>query len=74
MVRWGGGVGNKYVSSTFVDLSHPEMALQAAFRTGSIFEACSSLGMHTQQREKHRARAVLWESIEDVSFMSYIYN
>ena len=62
------------MSSTFVALSHPEMALQAAFRTGSIFEACSSLGMHTQQREKHRARAVLWESIEDVSCMSYIYN
>ena len=31
---------NKYKSSTLVGLRHPEMALQAAFRTGSIFEVC----------------------------------
>ena len=40
--------GNKYRSSTFVDLSHSEMALRAAFRTGSIFEACSSLRRNTE--------------------------
>ena len=34
---------NKYRSSTLVGLRHPEMALQAAFRTGSIFEACDDL-------------------------------
>ena len=42
----GGGVAiphNKYRSSTLVGLRHPEMALRAAFRTGSIFEACDDL-------------------------------
>ena len=43
---WGRGGAiprNKYRSSTLVGLRHPEMALQAAFRTGSIFEACDDL-------------------------------
>ena len=34
---------NKYRSSTLVGLRHPEMALHAAFRAGSIFEACDDL-------------------------------
>ena len=41
---------------------HPEMALQAAFRTGSIFEACDDLlqtGNTYSAEEKHRTRAVL---------------
>ena len=37
---WGGGIIHKYRSSTLVGLGHPEMALHAVFRTGSIFEAC----------------------------------
>ena len=43
-------------------LRHPEMALQAAFRTGSIFEACDDLlqtGDAYSADEKHRARAVV---------------
>ena len=41
----GGGAipHNKYSSSTLVGLRHPEMDLQALFRTGSIFEACDDL-------------------------------
>ena len=40
----GGGIPhNKYRSSTNVGLRHPEMVLQAAFRTGLIFEACDDL-------------------------------
>ena len=53
---------NKYRSSTLVGLRHPEMALQAAFRTGSIFEACDDLlqtGDAYSAAEKHRARAVV---------------
>ena len=34
---------NKYRSSTLVGLRHSEMALQAAFTTGSIFDACDDL-------------------------------
>ena len=34
---------NKYRSFTLVGLRHPGMALQAAFITGSIFEACDDL-------------------------------
>ena len=53
---------NKYTSSTLVGLRHPEMALQAAFITGSIFEACDAL-LQTRDsysaEEKHRARAVV---------------
>ena len=40
---------------------HPEMALQAAFGTGSIFDACDDLlqtGNAYSAEEKHRARAV----------------
>ena len=53
---------NKYRSSTLVGLRHPEIALQAAFRTGSIFEACDDLlqtGDAYSAEEKHRARAVV---------------
>ena len=49
---------NKYRSSTLVGLRHPEMAPQAAFRTGSIFEACDDLlqtGDAYSAEEKHRA-------------------
>ena len=49
----GGAISHKYRSSTLVGVRHPEMALQAAFRTGSIFEACDAAA------EKHRARAVV---------------
>ena len=45
-VRYVGGGAfpqNKYRSSTLVGLRHPEMALQAAFRTGSIFEAIMNM-------------------------------
>ena len=57
---WGGGAipHNKYRSSTLVGLRHPEMALQAAFRTGSIFEACDDLletGDVYSAAENHRA-------------------
>ena len=60
----GGGVipHNKYRSSTLVGIRHPEMALQAAFRTGSNFEACNDLlqtGDAYSAEEKHRSRAVL---------------
>ena len=57
---WGGGQ-NKYRSSTIVGLRHPEMAPQAAFKTGSIFEACDDLlqtGDAYSEDEKHRARDV----------------
>ena len=50
---------NKYRSSTLVGLRHREMALHAAFRTGSIFEACDDLlqtGDAYSAEEKHRAR------------------
>ena len=53
---------NKYRSSTLVGLRHPEIALQASFRTGSIFEACDDLlqtGDAYSAEEKHRARAVV---------------
>ena len=53
---------NKYRSSTLVGLRHPEMALQEAFRTGSIFEACDDLlqtGDAYSAEEKHRATAVV---------------
>ena len=56
---------NKFRSSTLVGLRHPEMALQAAFRTGlvgSIFEACDDL---FQTEEKHRA--VVWIVLASVS-------
>ena len=48
---------NKHRSSTLVGIRHPEMALQAAFRTGSIFEACDDLlqtGDAYSANEKHR--------------------
>ena len=53
---------NKYRSSTLVGLRHPEIALQAAFRTGSIFEACDDLlqtGDAYSAEEKHRSTAVV---------------
>ena len=53
---------NKYRSSTLVGLRHPEMALQAAFITGSIFEACDDLlqtGDAYSAEEKHRVTAVV---------------
>ena len=60
----GGGIPhNKYRSSTLVGLRHPDMALQAVFRTGSIFEACDDLlqtGDAYSAEEKHRATAVVW--------------
>ena len=34
---------NKCRSSTLIGLRHPEIALQATLRTGSIFEACDDL-------------------------------
>ena len=44
---WYGGGGaiphNKYRSSTLVGIRRPEMALHAALRTGSIFDACDGL-------------------------------
>ena len=39
----GGAIPHKYRSSIIVGIRHPEMALHAAFRTGSIFEACADL-------------------------------
>ena len=57
----GGIIPHKYRSSTLVGIRHPEMALQAAFRTGSIFEACDYLlqtGDAYSAEEKHRAKAV----------------
>ena len=53
---------NRYRSSTLVGLRHPEMALQAVSRTGSILEACVDLlqtGDAYSEEEKHRARAVV---------------
>ena len=60
----GGGAipHNKYRSSTLIGLRHPEIALQAAFWAGSIFEACDYLlqtGDAYSAEEKHRARAVV---------------
>ena len=57
----GGAIPHKYRSSTLVGLRHPE-ALQAAFRTGSIIEACDDLlktGDAYSAAEKHRARAMV---------------
>ena len=62
MICGGAIPHNKYRSSTLVGLRHPEMALHAAFRTGSIFEACDDLlqaGDTYSAEEKHRARAVV---------------
>ena len=53
---------NKYRASTLIGLRHPEMALQAAFRTRSIFEACDDrlqTGDAYSAEEKHRARVVV---------------
>ena len=55
---WGNSAQQVSRSSTLVGLMHPEMALQAAFRTGSIFEACDDLlqtGDAYSAAEKHRA-------------------
>ena len=56
--------GRKQVQSRVCTPSfrHPEMALQATFRTGSIFEACDDLletGDGYSAEENHRARAVV---------------
>ena len=51
-----------YTPSTLVGLRHPEMALQAAFRTGSMFEAWDDLlqiGDAYSAEEEHIARAVV---------------
>ena len=61
---WGGGAipHNTYRSSTLVGLRHLDMAVQAAFRTGSIFEACDDLlqtGDSHSAEEKHGTRAVV---------------
>ena len=53
---------NKYRSFTLVGLRDMEMALQAAFRTGSIFEACVDLlqtGDAYSAEEKHTAGAMV---------------
>ena len=60
----GGGAipHSKYRSSTLVGLRHPEMTLQGASMTRSIFEACDDLlqtGDAYSAKEKHRARAVV---------------
>ena len=39
----GGGGAIRSTNILLVGLRHPEMALQAAFRTESIFEACDDL-------------------------------
>ena len=47
---------------TSVRLRHPKMALQAASKTVSIFEACDDLlqtGDAYSTEEKHRSRAVV---------------
>ena len=52
----------KYRLSSLIGLRHPEMALRAAFRTGSIFQACDHLlqtGDAYSTEEKHIARAVV---------------
>ena len=56
MICGGGGAipHNKY---TLVGLRHSEMALQAPFRTGSIFDACDDLlqtGNAYSAEGKHR--------------------
>ena len=54
LIMWRGTIPhNTYRSSTVVGLRHPKMAMQAVFRTGSVFGAyamiCSRLRTHTQQ-------------------------
>ena len=50
---------NKYRSSTLVGLRHPEMALHAAFRTGSIFEACDDL-LQIMLRHADNVKLIKW--------------
>ena len=69
---------NKYRSSTLVGLRPPEMALQAAFRTRSVFEACDDLlqtGDTYSAGEKHRARAVgrrVMASVPQLMFANFL--
>ena len=60
---WGGVIPHdKCRSSTLVGLRHREISLQAAFRTGLIFEACDDLlqtGDSCSAEEKQRARTVV---------------
>ena len=74
----GGAITHKYRSSTLSGRRHPEMALQAAFRTVSIFEACDDLlqtGDAYSAAEKHRARAVVWigqASVPQLVFANFL--
>ena len=75
---WGPIPHNIYRSSTLVSFRHPEMALQAAFRTGSIFEACDDLlqtGNTYSAEEKHRTRAVVGivlASVPQLVFVNFL--
>ena len=57
LICGGNSAQQEYMSSTLVGLSHSEMALHAAVRTGSIFDACDDL-LQTKDaysaEEKHR--------------------
>ena len=74
----GGTISHKCRSSTIVGLSHPEMAPQAAFRTGSIFEACDDLlqtGDAYSAEETLRARAVIridMASVPQLMFANFL--
>ena len=70
----GGAIPHKYRSSTLVGLRHPEMDLPAAFRTGSIFEACADLlqtGDSYSADEKHIVMAVV--RIVMASFPQFVF-
>ena len=66
------------MSSTLVGHMDPEMALQAAFRTGSIFEACDDQlqnGDAYSADEKHRAIAgvrILLASVPQLVFANLL--
>ena len=73
---WGAIPHNKYRSSTLVGLRHPEMALQAAFRTGSIFVKhamiCSRMGTHTQQRRRNAVVWIVLVSVPHLVFANFL--
>ena len=75
---WWGNSAQQYKSSTLVGLRHPEIDLQAAFRTGSIFEACDDrlqTGDAYSAEEKHRARTVVrivMASVPELVFANFL--
>ena len=58
---WGGAIAHiNYRSSTLVGLRHPDIALQAAFKTGSMFEASMHVVLQSGDAYSAEPKAVVW--------------